>query len=102
SLIDKIREYAPAAATRIEIMSLIPRNSRELNEALTVPFNRLLRSLASEEDNVGFIDIYTPLVREDNSADPRYVENEYLTGLGYGKVARTIAPYIPGSDIRGL
>ena len=102
SLISKIREYAPASATRIEIMSLIPRSSRELNETLTVPFNRLLRSLASEEDNVGFIDIYTPLVSEDNSADPLYVENEYLTGHGYGKVARIIAPYIPGSEIGGI
>lgn len=100
ALIAEIRKYARASDTRIEIMSLIPRNSRELNDTLTVPFNRLLQTLASDTDNIGFIDIYTPLAREDNSAGPRYVENDYLTGQGYGIVARIIAPYIPGSVTR--
>lgn len=100
ALINKIREYAPASGTRIEIMSLIPRNSSELNDSLTVPFNNLLKTLASEEGNIGFIDIYTPLVQEDNSAKPEYVEDEFLTGRGYGEVARAIAPYIPGSKAR--
>ncbi|MDE6265204.1 MAG: hypothetical protein K2M11_08690 [Paramuribaculum sp.] len=100
ALIEKIREYAPASDTRIEIMSLIPRNSSELNDSLTVPFNNLLKTLVSEEGNIGFIDIYTPLVQEDNSAKPEYVEDEFLTGRGYGEVARTIAPFIPGSKAR--
>ncbi len=100
ALIDKIREYAPASATRIEIMSLIPRNSSVLNDSITVPFNNLLQTLVSEEGNIGYIDIYTPLVQDDNSAKAEYVEDEFLTGRGYGAVARAIAPYIPGSKAR--
>lgn len=101
ALIEKIRAYAPASQTRIEIMSLIPRGNSELNDSLTVPFNKMLQALALESENTGFIDIYTPLtVDSESAANPDFIENEYLTGRGYGAVARVIAPYIPGSKAR--
>lgn len=99
-LIAKIREFAPADSTRIEIMSLIPRNEAELNDSLTLPFNIQLAGLASEDDNIGFIDIYTPLIGRDNAANPDFIENNFLMGRGYGVVARTLAPKIPGSKAR--
>ncbi len=101
ALIEKIRSYAPASETRLEIMSLIPRGDSALNDSLTVPFNRMLQALALESENTGFIDIYTPLTTDSSvTANPDFIENEYLTGRGYGSVARTIAPYIPGSKAR--
>ncbi|MDE5836797.1 MAG: hypothetical protein K2H50_07300, partial [Paramuribaculum sp.] len=99
-LIAKIREFAPADSTRIEIMSLIPRNEAELNDSLTLPLNIQLAGLASEDDNIGFIDIYTPLIGRDNAANPDFIENNFLMGRGYGVVARTLAPKIPGSKAR--
>lgn len=97
-LIKKIREYAPASKTRIEILSLIPRNNVSDNESLTIPFNRMIQSLASENDNIGFIDIYTVLSNPDNTADSTYVDgHNYLTGMGYKEVARFLAPFIPSS-----
>lgn len=101
TLIEKIRTYAPASQTRLEIMSLIPRGDSALNDSHTVPFNRMLEALALDSDNTGFIDIYTPLTNDSAlTANPDYVENDFLTGRGYGAVARTIAPYIPGSKAR--
>ncbi len=98
NLIDKIRIYAPASQTRIEIMSLIPRLEDEINDSLTVPFNKMLESLAAETENAGFIDIYTPLTTDGAAAaNPDFIENNFLTGRGYGAVARTIAPFVPGS-----
>lgn len=91
-LISKIREYAPAENTRIEIMSLIPRNDMELNDSLTLPFNIQLAGLASDDDNIGFIDIYSPMIDRDNIANPVYVKNDLLTGKGYLVVTATIAP----------
>ena len=99
-LIAKIREFAPADSTRIEIMSLIPTNQAELNDSLTLPFNIQLAGLASEDDNIGFIDLYTPLIGKDNAANPEYIEKNFLMGRGYGVVARTIASKIPGSKAR--
>lgn len=101
TLIDKIRTYAPASQTRLEIMSLIPRGDSALNDSLTVPFNRMLQALALECENTGFIDIYTPLTTDSSvTADPDFIENEFLTGRGYGVVARVIEPYVPGSKAR--
>lgn len=101
ALIDKIREFAPASKTRIELLSLIPRTTSADNDSLTIPFNNLISTLASDEANIGFIDIFTPLSLEDHSADSTFVDAyNYLTGRGYGAVARTIAPYIPGSKAR--
>lgn len=101
TFISKIREYAPASQTRIEIMSLIPRGDSTLNDSLTVPFNRMLEALALENENTGFIDIYTPLTNDSAiTANPVFIEKDFLTGRGYGAVARTIAPYIPGSKAR--
>lgn len=97
-LIKKIREYAPASKTRIDILSLIPRNNVSDNESLTIPFNRMIQSLASENDNIGFIDIYTVLSNPDNTADSNYVDDHnYLTGKGYKEVARVLASFIPSS-----
>lgn len=101
ALVARIRTYAPASQTRIEIMSLIPRCSSDLNASLTVPFNKLLEALAAETENAGFIDIYTPLTVDGTAvANPDFIENDFLTGRGYGAVARTIAPYVPGSEAR--
>lgn len=101
TLIGKIREYAPASKTRIELLSLIPRTLAADNDSLTIPFNNLLSSLASDDANIGFIDIFTPLALDDHSADSTFVDAaNYLTGRGYGAVARTIAPFVPGSKAR--
>lgn len=98
TLIEKIRAYAPAEQTRIEIMSLIPRTDSALNDSVTVQFNNMLKALAQESDNVGYIDIYTPLTTDGTvTANPDYFMYEYLSGRGYGAVARAIAPYVPGS-----
>lgn len=99
--VDEIRKYAPASQTRIEIMSLIPRIDSELNADITVPFNKLLQGLALEGDNIGYIDIYTPLTTDGAvTANPDYIVKDYLSGRGYGVVSQVIAPYIPGSKAR--
>ncbi|MBD5308415.1 MAG: hypothetical protein HDS15_03960 [Bacteroides sp.] len=101
ALIEKIRQYAPASKTRIELLSLIPRTLAADNDSLTIPFNNLLSSLVSDDANIGYIDIFTPLALNDHSADSTLVDSHnYLTGRGYGAVARTIAPFVPGSKAR--
>ena len=89
-LIERIREYAPASTTGIEILSLIPRNEPELDSTLTIPFNSALAKMAAAGDNIGYIDIYTPLsVMEEGKscANPLYVSDNFLTGAGYTLVA---------------
>lgn len=97
TLVDSIRRHAPASATRIELMSLIPRLDAADNDTLTVPFNNELRRLAGSLDNVGYVDIFTPMVTADNSADSTYIDRNYLTGRGYALVSRILEPLIPGS-----
>ncbi len=97
-LIKKIRQIAPATQTRIEILSLIPRNAASDNESLTIPFNRMLQSLALESDNIGFINIYPLLSNPDNTADRKFIDDHnYLTGDGYKEVARALTHFIPSS-----
>ena len=85
--IENIRGYAPASSTRITVMSLIPRNSRDENLSLTKPMNELLRQMAGEMENVDYLDIYSDLAADDDSGDPEMIDREYLTGKGYLKVA---------------
>lgn len=89
-LITSIRKYAPAESTNIVLLSLIPRNENHLNEALTIPFNNRLALLAKDLPSTQYLDIYSPLSSDNNSANPKYVDENFLTGEGYLKLANLI------------
>lgn len=94
-LIDKIREYAPADSTKLNIISLIPRSNPRLNKTLTEPFNTRLKTLAEERANTTFVDIYEILT--DANAQPLrgYIDEDFLTGEGYLSVGRILSPTLP-------
>lgn len=98
-VIDRIRYYAPASQTEIGIMSITPLPAEERNKNIVAPLNEKLRSLAATLPGTTYIDIFTPLSMADGRANSRYVDsNGYITGYGYGEIARTLAPEIPGAD----
>lgn len=96
SIIDKCKELAPNA--QIQIMSLLPTDNATTNSGRVTSFNSELQSLASSLDNVEYVDIYTPLVK-NGVADTEYFSGSYLYGKGYVKVAQAMATAINDENI---
>lgn len=91
ALISKLKTKAPAA--KIYVMAIHPRNSNaSLNAGRITTFNQWLQNtLAAADDNVRFVDTYTPLLSGDN-ADANYVNaNQYLLGKGSVLFANAMA-----------
>lgn len=96
ALIDTIRAAAPS--TEINILSLIPRLNPDDNSKVTIPVNETLRALAASNDNVNFVDIYTPLSKpyDNRLADTTCLRDNYLYGRGYNRIAQVLAPLVGG------
>lgn len=92
-LIQNIKTKAPK--TRIFVLSLMPTNMNACNEHIK-EFNSWLKDFAKETDNVSFININTPLSNSHGNINPIYFNNynNYLTGMGYIKVAEILSKYI--------
>ncbi|MDH8701177.1 lysophospholipase L1-like esterase [Dysgonomonadaceae bacterium PH5-43] len=87
-----IKEKAPD--TKIYIQSLAPRNNATTNTNLYVPFNTELAKLTDESNNIYFIDVYTPLVK-NGVLDSQYAWSDRgFNGKGYLKWAEILAPYV--------
>lgn len=83
-LIRKMQTCAPNS--RLYLVSLMPTERK--NDRI-VQFNSFLRQLCETSDNLGYIDIYTPLVKK-GVTNPEFFAGNYLMGKGYQKVADVI------------
>ena len=91
ALINKLKAKAPTA--KIYVMAIHPRyNNASLNTGRITTFNIWLQNtLAAGDENIQFVDTYTPLLNGDN-ADGNYVNsNQYLLGKGSVVFANAMA-----------
>lgn len=93
-VIEKIRKYAPASKTRIVITSQLPRLSAAHNAERVQPMNEMLKALAEETENAQYLDLYSVLVDENNSANPELMKQDYVYAKGYNKIAQVLAPVV--------
>lgn len=91
SIVSKVRELAPSA--KLYLLSLLPRTDASANSSRIVPFNTSLKEIAQANNNVEFIDIYTPLA-SNGVANTDYFNGDYVYGKGYAKISQLIAPYL--------
>ncbi len=96
NIVNKIKELAPT--TQICLMSLQPTSNAGTNTSRVEPFNTWLQSIAADDAKMEYIDIYTAFKNASNVGDSKYFHGNYLWGLGYAKVAATLAPYIDGAS----
>lgn len=101
SVVTQILQKAPDA--KVYMMSLLPTTSGSTNSNYIVQFNDKLKSYAEEscDDNIEFIDIYTPLAA-GSTTDAACFNGNYLYGMGYVKVAQQIAAALNDETITAL
>lgn len=91
ALVDSIRTRCPH--TGIYAVSLLPNNNGGPNPKT---FNDALKAWAATQDSVTFVDIYSAVVGNDGkTANSTYINSNWVTGLGYAKIAEVLAQYIP-------
>ena len=91
AMIDSIVKYSPT--TEIYVQSLLPHHTKEMNDDRFVPFNEKLKELATE-NNITFIDIYTPFVTDKGVCNAMYFNDMYLYGNGYLKLTEILKPLL--------
>ncbi len=96
NVLNKVKELAPT--TTVHLMSLQPTANATTNTNRVEPFNAWLQSVAESDEKVEFVDIYTAFENTAGVGDSKYFQGNYLWGLGYAKVAETLAPYIEGAS----
>ena len=89
-VVDKIREMAPD--TKIYLMAHLPQTNAKLTKR-TQDFNLRLQAMANDMEGVTYIDTYSPFVK-GSGVNPEYMMGNYLTGLGYNRMARVLADYL--------
>lgn len=88
-----------ASSTRISLMAIAPYGVKDINKRNLVPFNNWLKELSAKSRKLDYIDIYSPLIDNDNNVITKYYNGNYIMGLGIIKVAETLSPYIKGSHV---
>lgn len=96
ALVDSIHDKAPN--TLIYLMRLLPTVLPDINENRVMPFNEALCSFAQKSPNATYIDLYTPMAVDNQAIAPLFMGN-YLSGLGYVKIANILAKHIGTNDI---
>ncbi len=96
NIVNKIKELAPT--TKIYLMSLQPTSNASTNTNRVEPFNTWLKSVADNDANIEYVDIYTDFKGTNGAGDSKYFVGNYLWGLGYAKVASILAPMIDGAS----
>lgn len=89
-VVDKIREMAPN--TKIYLMAHLPQANAKLSKRAK-DFNLQLQIIAEDMEGVTYVDTYTPFVK-GSGINPEYMMGNYLTGLGYNRLARVLADYL--------
>jgi lysophospholipase L1-like esterase len=96
TMVKKAIELAPNS--KLFLCGLTP-HATAARDTKTKEFNAKLEEIAAAYDNCTYIDTYTPMTTADGARDAELVNgNNYITGKGYIRLARTIAPYI-GTDV---
>ena len=84
ALVDKLAEKAPNA--KIYLMAICPRNNASHNTRIA-ELNAYMESLVSADNNIRFVDTYSPFINE-GTVNSKYVfSNDYIGGLAYIKIA---------------
>ncbi len=96
NIVTKIHELAPT--TKVFLMSLQPTTNGSTNNNRVKPFNAFIEGLAEADEMAEYVDIYTDFVNGQGTADGKYFSGNYLYGKGYAKVARIVAPLVPGAS----
>lgn len=95
TFVENVRTLAPNA--RILLQALMPCSTASTNTSRVVPFNTWLQTLATEMENVEYVDDYTPMVK-DGVANTDYFTGNYIYGKGYAKLSQVLAEKL-GSDV---
>lgn len=90
-IVSQIRTLSPQ--TRIYLMGVIPNAAASVNAQKYVPFNARLQEMAAADEQVEYVDTYTPFLQGD-AANASYITEGYLYGAGYGLMAETLAPVV--------
>ena len=83
TLVDKVAAKAPTS--KIYLLALCPTNNATTNTSRIKVLNDYLKTL--ENDNITFIDTYTPLLNGSVANTKYFYPSNYLGGLGYVKMA---------------
>ena len=89
-VVDKIREMAPN--TKIYLMAHLPQTNAKLNKRAQ-DFNIQLQIMADTIHGLTYVDTYSPFVK-GSGTNPEYMKDNYLTGLGYNRMARVLADFL--------
>lgn len=86
-----IRRQAPH--TKLYLMAVIPNAQAQINKEKYEVFNKGLQAMALENADMEYIDTYTPFL-QGGAANPAYITDNMLYGVGYAKMATLLAPYV--------
>lgn len=92
ALVAAVRADAPTA--QIYIQALLPTTDATINTNRVVPVNAALAEIAEANENVTYVDDYTPFVTEAGVANTAYINGNYLYGKGYARLAQLLAGHI--------
>lgn len=90
-LVGKIRTNAPG--TRIYIEAILPHSTAATNTGRIEPLNAKLKEIADAADDVEYIDLYTPFLK-NGVCDASYFTGVYLYGKGFAKMAEILQPHM--------
>ena len=99
NVIAKIKECAPSAT--LCLMGLLPTTNYSTNANRVVAFNKQLKAIADADNDIEYIDLYTPFV-SGGVASSSYFSGSYLNAFGYVKVAQKIAEALPDESLVAL
>ena len=87
ALVDKVAQKSPAS--KIYLMALTPTDNATKNTSRIAVLNEYMKSLANENenDNIKFVDTYTPFLNNNVANTKYFYPSNYLGGIGYVKVA---------------
>jgi lysophospholipase L1-like esterase len=93
-LISLVREHLPK--TRVGFVAIKPSPSRLSLLAAQNEANRQVRRYARSLRRVDFLDVASPLLREDGTPDPAYFLGDrlHLNGAGYDRWMEVLGPYV--------
>ena len=84
ALVDKIAQKSPTS--KIYLMAICPRNNASHNARIS-ELNAYMESLVSADNNIRFVDTYSPMLNGE-AVNSKYVfSNDYIGGLAYAKIA---------------
>lgn len=91
ALVAAVRADAPTA--QIYVQALLPTSNATTNTNRVVPVNEALQQIAEANENVTYVDDYTPFV-SNGVANTAYFNGNYLYGKGYAKLAQLLAAHM--------